>query len=43
MFINNFILLTFMERQAIEFITISQILSINYFIYFILIHYLYKL
>jgi len=42
-FINNFILLTFMASRVIEpsFIIIRQILSINYFIYFIIIHYLY--
>jgi ubiquinol-cytochrome c reductase cytochrome b subunit len=45
LFINNFILLTYIGRQVIEppFITIRQILSINYFIYFIIIHYLHKL
>jgi len=45
LFINNFILLTYIGRQVIEppFITISQILSINYFLYFIINHYLFNL
>jgi len=45
LFINNFILLIYIERQVIEppFITIRQILSVNYFLYFIAPHYLYKL
>jgi len=43
LFINNFILLTFMGRQAVEFklIKIRQILSVNYFIYFIVTNYIY--
>jgi len=41
LFVRNFIILTFIGRQPIEppFIKISQILSINYFIYFILSNY----
>jgi len=43
LFVNNFILLTCIGRQAIEssFIKIREILSINYFIHFIITNYTY--
>lgn len=44
LFINNFIILTFLGTQIIEYpyINIRQLLTITYFLYFIIRHYIFK-